>query len=82
MITASISAVKLRFAELLDRVAAGERVIVTRRGRAVAMLVPYEPSAERSVAENVEAMLRERDASGPRLGGGLSLRQLIEEGRR
>jgi prevent-host-death family protein len=36
---------KRRFAEILDRVSEGERVIVSRRGRPVAAIVPV-PAAE------------------------------------
>jgi prevent-host-death family protein len=40
-----VAETKRRFAELLDRVRDGERVIVTRRGRPVAALVPTTDEA-------------------------------------
>ena len=40
-----VAETKRRFAELIDRVLAGERVIVTRRGRPVAVLVPATDDA-------------------------------------
>ena len=40
-----VAETKRRFAELLDRVVRGERVVVTRRGRPVAALVPAAPEA-------------------------------------
>lgn len=44
-----VAEAKRRFAELLDRVRDGERVVVTRRGRPVAVLVP--PTDEAVAAE-------------------------------
>lgn len=72
---------KTHLPELLERVAKGERFVITKRGRQVAMLVPPEAPAQ-DVATAVRAMLEWRDANGPRLGGDLRLRDLIEHGRR
>ena len=72
---------KTHLAELLERVEKGERFTITRRGRPVAMLVP--PIAESADVSNVvEELLQWRDAEGPRLGEKLTIRQLIEQGRR
>jgi prevent-host-death family protein len=70
---------KTHLSELLDLVALGERITITRRGTAVAMLVPLseEPSLTPSEAAASLRGLRE----GARLSG-LNLRELIEEGRR
>jgi prevent-host-death family protein len=65
---------------LLKRVADGESIVITSRGKPVAMLVPVEQ--ERDVESLVSEMLQYRDASGPRIGKGLTVRDLIEEGRR
>lgn len=40
-----VAEAKRRFSELLDRVGAGERVVVNRRGRAAAVLVPASTEA-------------------------------------
>ena len=40
-----VAETKQRFAELIDRVLAGERFVVTRRGRPVAALVPTTDEA-------------------------------------
>jgi prevent-host-death family protein len=40
-----VAEAKRRFSELLDHVAAGERVVVERRGRPAAVLVPPTPDA-------------------------------------
>lgn len=42
-----VAETKRRFAELIDRVLDGERVVVTRRGRPVAALVPPSDAAAR-----------------------------------
>ena len=43
--TMGVAETKRRFAELIDRVVAGERIIVTRRGRPVIALVPATDDA-------------------------------------
>jgi len=40
-----VAEARRRFSELLDHVAAGERVVVERRGRPAAVLVPATPDA-------------------------------------
>ena len=71
---------KTHLAELLDRVERGERILITRHGRAVAQLVPAPGAPERTVDEAIEGIRGLR--SGRRLGPGPSVRDLIEEGRR
>ncbi len=44
----SVAETKRRFSELLDRVVDGERFVVTRRGRPVAVLTPATDEATRS----------------------------------
>lgn len=73
---------KTHLTQLLERVAKGDRVVITRRGKPVAMLVPPEEDKGTDVAAIVRSMLAHRDEQGPKLGRGLSIRQLIEEGRR
>lgn len=48
-----VAETKRRFAELIDRVLDGERVIVTRRGRPVAALVPPSDAAVREPATHI-----------------------------
>ena len=72
---------KTHLAELLERVEKGERFTITRRGRPVAMLVPAETASD-EFRNVVQGILRCRDSEGPRLGKGVSIRQLIERGRR
>jgi prevent-host-death family protein len=71
---------KTHLPRLLERVARGEKIVITRHGRAVAMLVPADIENEPSVPA-VLARMREM-RKGVTLGRGLTIRQLIEEGRR
>lgn len=70
---------KTRLPALLEEVARGETITITKHGVPVAMLTPVTASRRRSTAEVIVAL---RDArQGTRLDG-LSIRDLIEEGRR
>jgi prevent-host-death family protein len=71
---------KTHLAELLDRVERGERILITRHGRAVAQLVPVPGAPDRTVDEAIEGIRGFR--KGRRLGPGLTVRDLIEDGRR
>jgi len=71
---------KTHLAELLDRVERGERILITRHGRPVAQLVPAPGAPDRTVEEAIEGIRGFR--SGRRLGPGVSVRDLIEDGRR
>ncbi len=71
---------KTHLPQLLDRVARGEEIQITRNGRPVARLVP-EPSGEASDVREVIRQIREF-RKGRKLGKGVSIRELIDEGRR
>lgn len=45
--TVSVAEAKARFSELLNRAQAGERLVVTRHGKAVAEIGPPEPDPPR-----------------------------------
>lgn len=72
---------KTHLPALLERVAGGETIIITKHGKPVARLVPVRQETM-SVEQAVEQMKRFRDEVGPTLGEDLSIRALIEEGRR
>jgi prevent-host-death family protein len=72
---------KTHLPELLERVAKGEQILITRRGEPVAMLVPPPQAKKKDVRQVVEEMLAYRDRQKRTLGG-LTFRELIEEGRR
>lgn len=51
---------KNKFGTLLDWVEQGEEVLITRRGKAVARLVPAEPGFDRAKAAQAAANIRAR----------------------
>lgn len=71
---------KTHLSELLDRVESGERITITRHGKPVARLVPLPGAPDRTVDEAVEGLLALRKDHC--LGPDLSVRDLIEEGRK
>ncbi|MBI3939912.1 MAG: type II toxin-antitoxin system prevent-host-death family antitoxin [Acidobacteria bacterium] len=79
MITVGAFEAKTHLPALLERVANGERFTITRHGVPVATLVPVSPSRTKKPTELVQEMRRLRESN--RLKG-LSIRQLIDEGRR
>ena len=79
MVTVGAYEAKTHLSELLDRVAKGERIIITRHGTPVAALEPIGPKPDMSVHEAIERIKELR--KGKSLGG-LTFRDLIEEGRR
>ena len=81
MATANVYEAKTHLPALLDRVAKGESIVITKRGKPVAMLVPAEDN-KTDVQHVVKEMLEYRNDHGPRLGKGLSIRDLMQEGRR
>ncbi len=70
-----------QLAQLLDDVAAGESITIMRHGVPVAQLVP--PSERRAdVARAIEAWIAYRNEHNITLGDDLTIRDLIEDGRR
>ncbi|MGA2174212.1 MAG: type II toxin-antitoxin system prevent-host-death family antitoxin [Verrucomicrobiota bacterium] len=72
---------KTHFSQLLERVAKGEEITITKRDRPVARLVP----AERPSRENVASIFRQMDAlrqSLPASKDKTTLKDLIKHGRR
>jgi prevent-host-death family protein len=73
---------KTHLPQLLDRGEHGETIVITRHGKPVAKLVPASAEKTRpDVRQAVAEMLAYRDQLGPKLQG-LSIRELIEGGRR
>lgn len=70
---------KTHLAQLMDRVSKGERITITKHGVPVAILQPTDSSKKEPVREVIEQLKQFR--SGRRLEG-LSIRDMIEEGRR
>ena len=71
---------KTHLSQLLDLVARGEEIQITRNGRPVARLVP-EPGEQVIDIRLVIAQIREF-RTGRRLGDDITIRELIEGGRR
>jgi prevent-host-death family protein len=64
---------------LLDLAASGEEVVITRHGKEVARLVPPRGTINRDAARLAAARIREM-SKGVTLGG-LSIKDMINEGR-
>jgi prevent-host-death family protein len=71
---------KNKLSALLDRVELGEEIMITRRGKPVARLVPAEGGFDREKARRAAANIIEA-SRGVTLGG-LKIKDLIDEGRR
>ena len=78
MITVGAFEAKTTLSALLDRVAGGEEVLITKHGRAVARIVPAGV-VDRRAAKAAIAALR-RESRGRRLRG-LSIRKMRDSGR-
>jgi prevent-host-death family protein len=72
---------KSRLAELLQRVEHGEKIVITRRGKAVAMLVPVEAEEKSDIRKVIDELKAYSKRQGRTLGS-LAARELIEAGRR
>jgi prevent-host-death family protein len=79
MSTVSSYEAKTKLPELLRRAAAGERITITRRGVPVAELGPPPRAAKMTPKEAVDALL---EFGRGRSLKGLSIKEMIEEGRR
>lgn len=70
---------KTHLPRLLKRVEAGERFVITRHERPIAELTPYRGVDQDQVRTAIENL---REFRGSHSLGAVSLRELIEEGRR
>jgi prevent-host-death family protein len=87
MITVTALEAKTRFGKLLDRVARGEEVVVTRHDKPVARMIPAEGRALSAVRQGVAQLQQLQTQIRARTRGKASLsddevRTAIEEGRR
>lgn len=72
---------KTHLPQLLERVARGEEFTITKHGKPVARLVPATATEARPDVNQVIAELK-AFSEGNTLGEGLTIREMIEEGRR
>lgn len=79
METVSAYEAKTHLAQLLQRVAKGEKITITKHGVPVAVLHPAHAVKRQPVREVIEQLKKFRTQQ--RLDG-LSIREMIEEGRR
>lgn len=71
---------KTHLPRLLEEVAHGTSITITKHGVPVAMLVPPSGASHSSIGEVIQALKAFR--RGNTLGGEVTVRELIEEGRR
>lgn len=79
METVGIYEARTRLSELVDKVAKGEEVTLTRHGVAVARIVPVDNEKKIAIRDAIAAM--EAFGRGKSLRG-LSLKKMIAEGRK
>jgi prevent-host-death family protein len=79
MTTVGAFEAKTHLARLLERVEGGETITITRHGRPVARLVPVDRRDPERARKEVE---RIRELSKGQSLGGLSWKELRDEGRR
>jgi prevent-host-death family protein len=70
---------KTHLPKLLERVARGEKIVITKHGVPVAILQPIDPKLRSEPKQVIEQIKKFRTKN--RLDG-VSLKELIEEGRR
>lgn len=79
MITIEVLEAETRFASLLEQVARGEEVLITKHGKPLARLVPAADLDQ----ERLKAVIAEiKELRKHNTLGGLSVRELRDEGRR
>ena len=81
MTNVGIFEAKNRLSELVERAARGEELVITRRGEQVARLMPPRTPDALDQARTLAARIRQ-SRTGQGMGGGASIRDMIEEGRR
>ncbi len=81
MTTVGIFEAKNRLSELVERASRGEEIVITRRGEHVARLMAPQAADSPGRARALAARIR-KSRAGQGLGADVSIRDLIEEGRR
>ncbi len=79
MITIGAFEAKTHLSSLLEKVSRGEDVLITRRGKAVARLVPVEQADLSKTAATIDSLLLLRKEVDL---GGIGWRTLRDEGRK
>ena len=72
---------KTHFSKLLEKIEQGNDFIVTKRGKAVARIIPFEKEPEMTFKEAVEQLVEMRKLYRGKPGS-FDIRAAIEEGRK
>lgn len=72
---------RTRLSELLDQVGRGKKVLITRRGKPAALLSPPPVTGPKNLRQIIEEFKAYSKRQGRTLGR-LSIREIIDEGRR
>lgn len=81
----AVAEAKAKFSELIGRAEQGEEIVIKRHGEPVAKLVPIGDAETQAIERRRrarEAFIAWRRLHGPTLGSGVTVKELIEEGRR
>jgi prevent-host-death family protein len=72
---------KTHFSRILEKAESGENFVITKRGKPVAKIIPFEKKTEMTFKEAVEKLteMRKLYRGEP---GSFNIREAIEEGRR
>ena len=70
---------KTNLSRLLKRVQEGERFVITKHNRPVAELIPFRPRDTGKIRDAIDSMKAFQETHSL---AGLSVRQMIEEGRK
>lgn len=70
---------KTHLPKLLERTAKGEQITITKHGVPVAMLVPIGPSRKKDLLAVIEEL---KGFNKGQTTGGMTIKAMIEEGRR
>jgi prevent-host-death family protein len=79
MITIGLIEAETQLPNLIDRVAQGELITITKQGVPVARIIPVPKQDSNNLPQTIRDIKESR--KGRRLNG-ISIRQMIEEGRR
>ena len=77
--TVGVFEAKQKLSQLITRASRGEEIVITRRGKEQARLVPMPAERSRTLKEIFDAI---RSRPRIKLPRGVSIKALIEEGRR
>lgn len=80
MTTISYYEARTHFSALLDQVAKGKKILITRRGLPAAVISPVPEETTKDTLQVIDEMKALR--RGNKLGKGVTIRDLINEGRR